>query len=571
MEEEGTLGGGGGGGSGSTGKNYLVVNPGGTKINPIPTTGFSTPTIQIQPSNTILPTRFNSPTPTPTNTPTPSPNVDLVIQSITRSSSGYRFNICNQGTGTNYMPGLWYYIYVYGTPEWSWDRYDWDPPVLGPGQCTATTFACERLSWYNDYECTAAITVTGSIDHGQQVSEYNESNNIRSQSFPAATATPTPTPGPNPDLVIEDITRSTTQLTYRVCNRGTANGTGQSFPLYAQPAYTTVYGTVPTMNQCTNVVSSCSTWCGSYNYTASGWVDYDYPPSWGGYSSITETNENNNYYEKAFVAFTPTPTPKGASVLTTWNSGYETNGSLSDIALNTAQTRVYVTDTSYNKIDYHSTSGTYQGEFTTPSGNYGPESIFQYNSTNAIMVQYCKAHNMIVEGAGAGTIQNSWGSCSDAFAYGTYSAFNNQVYLSGDYHPVNNPTGNYIRRTNTSGSLIGSFTGHAIRMHIDSSGNVWGIGYYLGKVYKWSATGTLLGEWDVHNPTDVHVVGSYVYLATMDHIERRSLDMSTVYNRYTWGGGSQMGGAPAIVADNAGIVYVADGVNRRVIKLQFAN
>lgn len=87
------------GGAGSSNKRYIVANPAGQKVDPIPTSGLVSPTSALQPTATLLPTRFRSPTNipsgapsntpinTPTNTPTPIPAVPSCNSGISCTGS----------------------------------------------------------------------------------------------------------------------------------------------------------------------------------------------------------------------------------------------------------------------------------------------------------------------------------------------------------------------------------------------------------------------------------------------------------------------------------------------------
>ncbi len=318
LEEEST-----GGGAGDSDKKYIVVNPGGQKENPIPTTGFTSPTIQLRPSNTILPTRFNSPTPTPTftpsptRTPTPTPNADLVIQSITRSGAGYNFNVCNVGTGTNYMTGWWYTLWVEGR---YWDRYDFDPPLLAAGQCQQVTMSCDWLSWFDDPDCISAITINAQIDRFNQVSEQNETNNTRAQTFPAATATPTPTPrlcwGYNGNCQASCNTTAIEWTTgYKSCTAGTSCWMTQGRRCGNNGAYVT---SAQQFSSQSNYWAQCN--CQGPMYTT--------PVSYYGSSMQCSTDGTGTCYE-FYGSYTINPVSKSYMGTSCYNitSGCDTPGS----------------------------------------------------------------------------------------------------------------------------------------------------------------------------------------------------------------------------------------------------
>jgi type II secretory pathway pseudopilin PulG len=553
------------------GQDIITVTPAPSGATQGPPTKTPVPTISGVATNTPRPTKTptptNTPTPTRTPTPSPTPNADLVVQGITRGDGNYSVNVCNQGTGTNYLSGLWYTLYVNGLTYGGWDRHDFSPPLLAAGQCSAVEFSCNTLSWWSDPDCMAANTISAQIDQFSQVAELNESNNTTQVAFPAA---PTSTPVPGPDLVIEDLTRNgngTFTATY--CNRGLTAPAGSTYiMLYmnGSPGYENYANiTIPAVNTCASSTEiSCNYACGQA-VTVTAYIDSGDPVFPG---SISEMNEGNNEYTEAFPAPTATPTPKTNTVLATWGgpSAGSGNGQYNtpvDTEINPGNTRVYVAENYGYRVQILNLSGTYQSQFAINPANGGPSDIDFDSSSNVYVLTWCnvQVHNS------ANTYVRQFGSyCPDpGFETPTGLAIdrtNNWIYI------VMQNTGRVLK-TDLNGNQLATWSGlNAPQgIDVDDSGNVWVANYTNWELKKYNSSGTLLNTYDVWcPPQDVEVRGARVHMQCDDvmFIFNTSMEITHISQQGT-GVGS---GGNGMSIDSVGDVYWADSYYHRIKKLR---
>jgi DNA-binding beta-propeller fold protein YncE len=280
--------------------------------------------------------------------------------------------------------------------------------------------------------------------------------------------------------------------------------------------------------------------------------------------------------------------------VTTWGSAGTGNGQFSgsvDVAPDHAG-NIYVADYGNNRIQKFTSSGTYLSQFgIAGSGNgqfVSPVGVSCDGLGNLYVAD--GGNNRVQKFDNSGTYLAQWGSLGSSagqfnYPYGLSVDGAGNVYVaefngnriqkfSGAGAGLPQVPEIFLMAFGSAGNGPGQFQGPA-GAAVDEAGNVYVLDSFIGRIQKFSSTGTFLAQWGGGNgafssPTFVAVDGSgNVYVSDSGNNRIEKFDSNGTY-LMQWGptglGFGSFNGPNGIAADLAGNVYVTDTGNNRIVK-----